>query len=97
MHTQIVHVMRQIKHAKNGLALSVCHAVKEDPVLAVGSVLDERHVVARLDAEHREQLQLVSDERVSHAVTHITPGDVQRNWLMGPALRMSVHLDRKKQ
>lgn len=43
------------------LSFSVRHAVKEDPVFAVGSVLDEGHVVARLDAEHSEQLQLVSD------------------------------------
>lgn len=74
------------------LPFSVCHAVEEDPVLAVGSVFDEGHVVARLDAEHGEQLQLVSDQSVRHAATQVTLGDVQSSWLMGPALTMRVHL-----
>lgn len=39
---------------KKLLTLSVGHAVKEDPVLAVWSVFDEGHVVAGLDAEHSE-------------------------------------------
>lgn len=38
------------------LSLSVCHAVKEDPVSAVWSVFDKGHIVARLDAEHSKQL-----------------------------------------
>lgn len=74
------------------LSLSVCHAVKEDPVLAVGSVFDEGHVVACLNAEHSKQLQLVSDQSVRYATTQVTLGDVQSSWLMGPALRMRVDL-----
>lgn len=76
------------------LTLSVCHAVKEDPVLAVWSMFDERDVVAGLDAEHSEQLQFVSDQSVGYPATHVTFRNVQRSSLMGGALRMSVNLDK---
>lgn len=78
------------------LTLSVCHAVKEDPVLAVWSMFDERDVVAGLDAEHSEQFQFVSDQSVGYPATHVTFGNVQRSSLMGAALRMSVNLGKNK-
>ena len=74
------------------LTLSVCHAVEEDPVVAVGSVFDEGHVVAGLDAEHSEQLQLVSDQSVRFAAGQVSLGNIQGGGLMGPALRVRVHL-----
>lgn len=74
--------------------MSVCHAVKEDPVLAVWSVFDEGHIVAGLDAEHSEQLQFVSGQSASFAATKVTLGDVQSSSLMGLALRMRVHLEK---
>jgi len=39
------------------LTLSVGHAVEEQPVGGAGPVLHQAHVVARLDARHRKQLQ----------------------------------------
>lgn len=75
--------------------MSVCHAVKEDPVLAVRSVFDEGDVVAGLDAEHSEQLQFVSGQSVGYPATHVTFGNVQRSSMMGLALRMSMHLEKK--
>lgn len=77
------------------LTLSVCHAVKEDPVLAVRSVFDEGDVVAGLDAEHSEQLQFVSGQSVGYPATHVTFGNVQRSSMMGLALRMTMHLEKK--
>lgn len=76
------------------LTLSVCHAVKEDPVLAVWSMFDEGDVVAGLDAEHSEQLQFVSGQSVGYPAIHVTFGNVQRSSLMGATLRMSVHLEK---
>lgn len=74
--------------------LSVGHAVEEDPVLFVGPVFDEGHVVAGLDAEHGEQLQPVSGQGVGDAAAQVTPRDVQRGGLVGLALGVSVHLRR---
>lgn len=83
------------RYENRALTLSVRHAVKEDPVFTVWSVFDEGHVVARLDAEHGEQLQFVPGQSVRYAATQVSFGDVQSSWLMGPTLRMRVYLQGK--
>ena len=77
------------------LTFSVRHAVEEDPVLGARSVFDEGHVVAGLDAEHGEQLQLVSGQSLRGQASQVTFGDVQIRRLMGLPLRVTVHLRRK--
>lgn len=41
------------------VTIPICHAVEEEPGGVVPAVLDEGHVVAGLDAQHREQLHLL--------------------------------------
>lgn len=74
--------------------LSVGHAVEEDPVVFVGPVFDEGHVVAGLDAEHGEQLQPVSGQGVGDAAAQVPLRDVQGGGLVGAALGVRVHLRR---
>lgn len=73
---------------------SISHAVKEDPVTCVWSMFDKGHIVACLDAEHSEQLQAVSGERVGDAAVDVAFGDIQGCRPMGETLRVRVHLGR---
>lgn len=50
--------------------------------------------MACLDAEHSEQLQAVSGERVGDAAVDVAFGDFQGCRLMEEALRVRVHLRR---
>lgn len=98
-HTQVSKILHVHGSACNEtmhepLTLSVCHAVKEDPVLDVGSMLDEGHIVAGLDTEHSEQLQFVSGQSLMWPAIQVALREVQRNCLMWLTLRMTVHLEK---
>lgn len=76
--------------------VAVGHAVEEEPGGVVPAVLDEGHVVAGLDAQHRKQLHLLR----GHAAVPPVPvrqvlGKGQRVEFMTLSLGMKMNLQLK--
>ena len=74
--------------------MPVSHAVKENPVMVVGSVFNEGDIVAGLDAEHGKQLQLVPGQDLRRDASREALWHVQLGGSMRTPLGVSVHLER---